>query len=47
MAPKVEIEVISTDRAALAPAKWTAKLETLPPGQADTKIIPSAILVGG
>ncbi len=43
----VEIDVSMTDKAALALAKWTAKLETFPPGQAAINTIPKAILAGG
>ena len=47
---KADIEVIAvnvTDRATLPRASNEKKLEALPPGQAATRIIPSAMPCGG
>jgi len=42
IAPKVAIAVILTDKAMLALAIEDIKFDILPPGQADTNIIPNA-----
>src|SRR5690606_38988367 len=45
--PSVEIDVIVIDSAVLPRAKWVRKFEMLPPGQAATRISPSAMLGAG
>ena len=42
IAAKVEIEVIQTESATFAFAKYAITLEAVPPGQQETKISPTA-----